>query len=93
MLPLVPEARLLFVDRRRKTCKRLAGVDFGGAGVYGPSPSYFAACCRTAFLVGLAFGVEISACFGVALFAWGGLLTPVLLENLEEILENQEFLR
>lgn len=61
--------------------------------MYGPSPSYLAACCKTAFLIGFGLGTESSACLGGVLFACGGLLPPPLLENLEEKLENQEFLR
>lgn len=44
-------------------------------------------------MAGFAFGIENSAGFGERLFAWGGLWTRSLDENLDEMLENQEPLR
>jgi hypothetical protein len=60
-------------DKRRKTCSRPVCVDFGGAGVYGASPSGLEPCWRTAFLAGVTFGTENSAGFGDVVIGCGGL--------------------
>jgi hypothetical protein len=81
-------------DSLRNTCSRLACEPRGGAGVYGPSPSCFEACGRTAFLTGLALGTDSSAGLGEVVLACGGLWVARLPdENLDEMLENQEPLR
>lgn len=81
-------------DSLRNTCSRLACEPRGGAGVYGPSPSCFDACGRTAFLAGLALGTDSSAGLGEVVLACGGLWVARLPdENLDEMLENQEPLR
>lgn len=90
-----PSAPLDEVDNRRNTCSSPVCDDFGGAGVYGPSPPGREPGWRTAFLAGVIFGTENSVALGETLFDCGGLLCPALPleENLDEMFENHEFRR